>query len=139
MTQVAIIDVKEKKFRLFDSKEKALSDAFEAAGLKKGQVDFGAISQNYSIIVYEFGLSEGNESSYFRLGTQLFNGNAILFYTDYAGETIGFPPNVLEHLNSCKEVEFFTDIPSVEAAITAGRVHRPSNKINGEIFWEWNR
>jgi hypothetical protein len=139
MAQVAIIDTKLKKLLPFNSKESDLSDAFAFASLKKGEVDFGSIAEGYFIIVYEFGLMKGKQDEYFRLGTQLFNGNAILFHSNEDGATIDLPSAIIDHLNQCTMVEFFPSIDSIEEAIEAGHINRPQNSINGEIFWEWNR
>jgi hypothetical protein len=139
MVQVAILSYKAKALVAFDSKHPALDDAFPVANLQRGRVDFGTIAPNYGIIVYEFGLLEGDADAYYRLGKQLFNGNAILFKTDDKGENVNFPTAVIAHMNSCDEVEFFADIAAVEEAIAAGRVVRPQSSINGVVHWQWNK
>jgi hypothetical protein len=142
MTQVAILSYKNRKITAFDSKVPGLDDALAVANLERGKVDFGTvrgIHADFGIIVYEYGLMEGQPDAYFRISRQLFNGNAVLYLSGENGETIDLPILVINHLNSCTEVEFFDSIEAVEAAISAGRVRRPSSTVNGQVFWEWNR
>lgn len=138
MTNVAIVSTIGKSITAFNSQLPNLDDAFFIAGLDRLSVDHGTIAPRYSIIVYEFGLFRGSNDAYFRLGRQLFNGNAILYHTDDFGETIDFPTAVIDHwADGCPDVEFFPNLDAVEGAIAADRVDRPATRINGAIVWQW--
>lgn len=140
MPFVGIIDVKAREVRLFNSQSDAmLTDAKEAAGLKPFEVDHGTITQQWYIIVDEYGLLKGKSYEYFRFGRQLFNGSAVLYHTDEAGETIDVGMAVITHLNNCRDVEWFDNLHQVEEAIADGRLERPQTSINGEVVWSWNK
>lgn len=99
----------------------------------KRNVDFGVVQRGLSIVVYEYGLMEGN-GPYFSLNEQLFSGDAILFAFDEAGETIDIPEGLLLMLSP----HWFPDKAEVELGIAAGIVRRPETSVNGEVMWSWS-
>lgn len=117
-------------------------DAIALANLSQGELDFGAIGFHhdltFNIIAFEFGLIHPKQSTYFRLGPQLLNGNAVIYAANIEGETVDFPPSIFEHFEVCFKFEWFKNVDEVEAAIKADRLQRPQSSINGQVFWTWN-
>lgn len=142
MTKFACINPDKREIFIFEASN--YKEALERVGLEQGKIDFGNVghthSGSFSIMVYEFGLINPKQKTYFRLGKQLFNGSAVIFKANLEGETVDFPEQIVDHWKSgCPEFEFFKDISSVEKAISSNRVIRPQTRINNEIVWEWNR
>lgn len=117
-------------------------DALEAAGLKNGSIDFETVGAYHAntlqIIVFDLGLMNPIQNTYFRLGRQLFNGNAVLFAANMEGDTVDFPEIVASHWHVCPEFEWLASIEACEEAIKSGRLDRPQSSINGQVFWSWN-
>jgi hypothetical protein len=99
------------------------------------QVDFGTLSQNLSIVVYEYGLMRGKPNEYFALGQSLFNGNAIIFQTDEEGENADINQNSIDIIQ--RNLKFYCDPQSAEIDILLGNIIRPESSINGQVFWSW--
>lgn len=118
------------------------NDAIALANLSQGELDFGSIGFHHDltfiIVVYEFGLMNPKQSTYFRLGPQLFNGNAVIYAANIEGATVDFPSSIAEYWKDCSKFEWFANANEVEAAIAAGRVRRPQSSINGQVYWTWN-
>lgn len=78
---------------------------------------------------------DADKGEYFRLGQNLYAGNAIVFAYDEAGETIDVPERVCSGL-----IDHFERLPTrldVENAIFIGKVNRPVVTVNGEEVWRW--
>ena len=99
--------------------------------LSISNVDHGTVAPGIGIIVYEYGLLEG-EGPYFALGGQLFAGEAVLYAYDEAGETIDFPDVQLV------PPLWLATKADVEAAIKDRTVQRPYSAVNREIIWQWS-
>jgi hypothetical protein len=129
-----LIDPKKKIVDFIEGKE--LTAVYAQAGLKIGEVDHGTIFVNdegsgIAIVVYELGLFKPpQESSYFALFENLYEGGAILYAFDEHGETIDIP-------DTKPPVLFFRDGDAVERAILSGEIRRPRTAVNGETIWEW--
>lgn len=143
MPRFAIINPKEKSVTALEAKD--YQTAVAAAGLRLGELDFGTVDyfkdgSSLSIIVYEYGLLEGDESNYFAFNQRLYNGNAVLFAADEEGETTDLSTNLIQHLNiGCPMLLWFNNIFEVEDAIAKNKVIRPQSSINGTVFWSWNQ
>jgi hypothetical protein len=141
MPKFAIINTDAKTIELHNVP--VYTDAMKLVNLKRGEVDFCSIGgyhdTTFHIIVFEFGLMRPKQTTYFRLGTQLFNGNAVIFAADLEGKTVDFPSNIAEHWKVCPAFEWFASASEVEAAITTNRVLRPQSAVNGQVFWSWNK
>ena len=98
------------------------------AGLGE-DVDHGHISRALSIIVDGSGLRKPNQA-YFTIAGQLFAGNAVLYATDIAGETID--------LDAWPPIAFMSSIAIVERNIELGLIQRPTISVNGKVVWAWN-
>jgi hypothetical protein len=104
--------------------------ALKVAGLKQGQIDFGALSRYLHIAVYEFGLYLPlDQQKYFSLGRNLYIGNAVFFGSDDHGETINLP--------RLPPVMFYRDADAVERAIQRDEIDRPIVSVNGAVLWQW--
>lgn len=140
MPKYCIINTDAKTIELQDHPD--YRDALKSAGLESGSIDFGSIGHNhelsFSIMVYEFGLMRPKQKTYFRLGRQLFSGNAVIFATNLEGETVNFPTNIAEHWKVCPEFEFLPNADAAEAKIKSGRLDRPQSSVNGQVVWSWN-
>lgn len=140
MPRFAIINPKEKSVTALEAKD--YKTAVAAAGLRLGELDFGTVTQfkdgsSLSIIVYEYGLLEGNESDYFALNGRLYNGNAVLFAANEEGETIDLS---IQHLNKgLTTLLRFKNISEIEDAIAKNKVIRPQSSFNGMVYWSWNQ
>lgn len=108
-----------------------------ARKLAGGGVDHGTVYRNpergIGIIVYEYGLVEGN-GPYFELMGVLYSGHAILFGFDEGGETIDMP----EKEDFLITPLWLADKGEVELAIAAGLVQRPETRVNGALIWSWS-
>lgn len=131
MPQLLLIQPKERKLEVKDLSSIDKAKEF----LNLDGVDFGSLTQNIGIIVYEFGLMRGKPDEYFRISTQLFNGNAIIFQTDDQGETISIIPPYVGAVS--KYIAFYNNPQEMEKDILLGNVLRPQTSINGEILWQW--
>jgi hypothetical protein len=126
--QFQIIDSDKASVRSF--KCASLDQAMVAAGLTPGQVDFGGVSENTSIVVFEFGMFLPKEKCrFFSINRSLYVGNAVLFGHDERGETIDLP--------SPPPVIFYRDYSSVEQAINWNQIDRPQISVNGTVLWRW--
>lgn len=96
-------------------------------------VDHGVVQRGVGIVVYEYGLLQG-DGPYFSISGQLFSGDAILYGYDKRGDSVDMPNGWLPPL-----LAFYARKEEVEAAISWGLVHRPRATINGKTTWEWNR
>ena len=123
----------EREVRLIEAAD--FQKAKQLAGLGDVDVDFGTIDKHHSIVVYEYCLYEDPaKAPYWRLGSKLYSGNAVLFAND-GPDTVemDWMPALVS-----KQIEFFEGgREEIEAAIAAGRVERPEARINGELVWEW--
>lgn len=143
MPRFAIINPKEKSVTALEAKD--YQTAVGAAGLRLDELDFGTVASfkdgsSLSIIVYEYGLLEGDESDYFALNGRLYNGYAVLFTANEEGETTDLSANLIQHLNmGCPMLLWFNDISEAEEAIAKNKVIRPQSSINGMVFWSWNQ
>jgi len=112
-----------------------LEEAMKPMGLTYGQIDFGTLwrdpvyGHGTSIVVYQFGLFRGKDGHYFSIGPQLYEGNAVVFDFNRAGDTVG--------LHTPPMVQFYRNANAVERAIDRGEIRRPSFAINNEIAWQW--
>lgn len=112
----------------------SFDDALEAAGLKPGQIDFGALSRALSIVVYEYGLFEPMEQTdYFSIKRKLYAGNALIYATNEAGETISLPPSKKFPV----EVKFYDDGKAALQAIEMEEIDQPSISIGDTVEWVW--
>lgn len=107
----------------------SLDEALEQAVLQRGHVDFGRLSRNASIVVYEFGLFAASGMAYFAINRAMYAGNAVIFATDDGGNTTDLPdlPPVL----------WLPTRMEAEKAILLGTVIRPQMAVNGVVSWEW--
>jgi hypothetical protein len=110
-------------------------------------LDFGTIAQleagrRLSIIVYEYGLVGGPNASkyYFAINRQLFNGAAVIFASDYKGDTISVPENLAIHLDSgdCTDFHWISSANEAERLIIDKKVDRPQRAVNGVVDWQWS-
>lgn len=109
-----------------------LQAAAKALGLRMGAVDFGGLTPNLNLIVYEFGLFvDPDAQRFFAVGMQLYAGNAVIFQTNDAGDTV----DLSEPLPL---IRFFPTAKDVEQAISAGQIRRPQTAVNGQVTWQWN-
>lgn len=137
----AIIKPSERKIEVEDFDH--YRDALKAAGLDGIGLDFGTVARwpdesTLNIMVYEFGLLEPKDPTYFIFNKQLFNGNAVVYKADAEGETVDFNPNLVKHLESeCPDFLWLESAQEAESAIAAGRARRPQSSINGVVTWEW--
>lgn len=133
----AIIKSAAKQIELVD--EPDVWAAMEAhTDLKRGEIDFGSLSREVKIIVYEFGMflePDDPRDHHFSLGRQLFVGDAVIFASDDEGETIDFTDKNLVLLKAV--THFYQSRATVEYAIRNGRIDRPQMSLNGEIIWQW--
>jgi hypothetical protein len=120
-----------REFRADDYKQ-----AMAEAGLKQGQIDFGTLTTNLSIIVYDYGLLEGKEN-FFSIAKQLYQGNAVIYNCNDEGETIDV--NRLMLPNLLQFWDWYKTVDDVEKGIAEDRVRRPSAAVNGKVVWEWNK
>jgi hypothetical protein len=126
MTRFVRIDPTAKTVTAVEAEE-----AIDAAQtLKSGEIDFGTVAPGISIIVWEYGLLEG-DGPYFVLDQQLYAGEAILYGYDEAGETVDMPTLADPPL-------WLADKTEVELAILAGLVERPESRVNGALIWRWS-
>lgn len=102
--------------------------AIEAAGLKPGEVDFGSIARDLSIIVYQFGLYEPENMHHFSINGTLYAGGAVI-YQHQCGETVD--------LDKLPSISFHGGAETTEAAIQSGIVLRPWFGVNEVQMWEW--
>jgi hypothetical protein len=124
-----IVNAAESKAEIVDLPD--VQDAILAAGLKRGEVDFGSVSRHLAFIVFEYGLfTPPEEQSYFGMAGRLVAGNAVLFGVDDAGETVD--------LEQLPPIRFFgRGREEAEMAIAMGVVARPQTAINGVVLWQW--
>jgi hypothetical protein len=129
----AIINAKEHTVTVGDYKD--IGAAKKAAGLDG--VDFGSLSRELAIVVYEFGLLDPPGSQYyFSIARGMFAGNAVLFRVDEAGETI----DIQLTSNLLTQFKWYDqDVNKIERAIAEGDLIRPQRSINGEVTWSWNK
>ena len=110
-----------------------LEEAMKPMGLTYGQIDFGTLWRDpvygHGTSMYQFGLFRGKEGHYFSIGPRLYEGNAVMFGFNKAGDTIS--------LHTPPVVQFYRNANAVERAIDRGEIRRPSFAINNEIAWQW--
>lgn len=112
-----------------------LSAALAAVGLHIGEVDFGSLMPDHSIVVYEFGLFEPPaQQHYFALGKNLYAGNAVVF-AEVEGESGDVSKECWNLLRS--NLHWFGGMQEVEKAIDQEQIIQPSIKVNGEVVWVW--
>jgi hypothetical protein len=142
MTRYAIIEPQARKIRtgLFNDYRDAVRDA----GLNPSELDFGTCARwpdgrTLSIIVYEFGLMNGDPSAYFGFNGSLYNGPAVLFMANSEGETIDISEALVAHFasESCPHFLWFADLSEVEDAIRLRKIARPQSAVNGKVVWQW--
>lgn len=127
MTRFVHIDPKARTITAIDAKDPHSA----VPSLTLGNVDHGVVTPGIGIIVYEWGLREG-DGPYFALGGQLYAGDAVLYGYDEAGETIDMPADIAAPLL------WLADKSAVESAIRFGLVDRPQVSVNGVVEWRWN-
>ncbi len=99
-------------------------------------VDFGSLNKGLSIIVAEFGLvGDGADDAYFSIGSQLFNGTAIVFAHDEHGDDVDISPGNTMLLTM--NMRWYASPAGVEMAIRENSIRRPVATFNGEVFWQW--
>jgi hypothetical protein len=111
-----------------------VTGVYAQVGLKKNQVDHGVLytlpnRESLNIVVYEAGLFKGDQGHYFSIGSHLYEGGAVVYAADEAGETVS--------LNHKPPVMFFRDVQEVEYAIATGEVVRPQRAFGKEVTWRW--
>jgi hypothetical protein len=111
-----------------------VTGVYEQVGLEKNQVDHGALyrfenGESLNIVVYEAGLFRGDQGRYFSIGNHLYEGGAVIYAADEAGETIS--------VNHKPPVMFYRDVREVEYAIETGEVIRPQRAFGEEVTWMW--
>lgn len=106
--------------------------ALRAAGLRRGEIDFGHVCRGLEIVVDEYSLLQERQA-YFALLGSLYGGGALLFQVDGEGETVDFEANAL----LMGTLQFFADAAEAEAAIRRLEVERPRQTVNGVVTWEW--
>lgn len=109
-----------------------LREAAWSLGLDMSAVDFGSLSRQIHLVVYEFGLrADPRTQCFFSVAGQLYAGNAAIFQVDDRGDTVDLseplPP-----------IRFLPTVEDVERAISAGEIMRPQIAVNGEVVWQWN-
>ena len=109
----------------------SFDSALRSAGLDPKAVDHGTVGEGLGIVVYEYGLFKPTETSaYFTINGRLFEGPAVLYGYDKAGETV-------EARTSPSQPILFRTADEVEAEIVGGRVNRPTMSVNGRVLWQW--
>lgn len=112
-----------------------LSAALAAVGLHTGEIDFGSLMPDHSIVVYEFGLFEPPaQQHYFALGKNLYAGNAVVF-----AEVEGKPSDVTKecwHLLR-SNLRWFDSVQEIEKAIDDEEIIQPSISVDGKVVWVW--
>ena len=136
MTRIIVIDPRDRTITTLevDAKAGPLHASIITPG--KGGVDHGQLMPGFHIIVNGFGLvGDGEDTGYFSLGRQLFNGAAVVYATDEAGETIDTDQEQLDLIKAV--AHFYGSTGEVEAAIASYRLQRPQMSINGKVVWRW--
>src|SRR5262245_37661642 len=125
-----IIKAKEQKVEFVDLPN--FDAALKATGLEKGRIDFGTLTPNIHIVVYEFGLLEPPaDHSFVAIGRQVLAGNVLMFGSDDEGDTADIP------LEKPPAISFFPNSKAVEKSIQLGLVDRPQSTVNGVVTWQW--
>jgi len=106
--------------------------ALRAAGLRRGEIDFGSVCRGLEIVVDEYSLMQERQA-YFGLLGGLYGGGAVLFQVDGEGATVDFQANPF----LMGTLQFFADAAEAEAAIRRLEVERPTQSVNGVVTWEW--
>lgn len=106
----AKIDAKARRLEVFDVEGGSYDAAMARAGLQRGAVDHGQVMAGIGIVVHEHGLmADADKQFYFRIGSRLYAGNALLYAFDEAGKTRDFPGDdarlVWQHLAFFLEVK----------------------------------
>ena len=110
-----------------------LRSAMIVMGLK--DVDHGIVEKGIAIVVYEHGLFESENCSWFSLNGRLYAGNAVFYGFDEMGETVELETS--QRVRIASNIRFLFHFTDVERAIEAGYVKRPEIKINGAVIWRW--
>jgi hypothetical protein len=126
------IDPRSAKVELVSADE--LTEVYEQVGLKPNEVDHGVLyrfgnGESLNIVVYEAGLFLGDQGRYFSIGNHLYEGGAVVYAADEAGETVS--------ANHKPPVMFYRDVREVEYAIETGEVARPQRAFGEEVTWMW--
>jgi hypothetical protein len=126
------IDPRSASVELVSAKE--VADVYAQVGLEKNRVDHGVLyrfanRESLNIVVYEAGLFKGDQGRYFSIGTHLYEGGAVVYAADEAGETVS--------VNHKPPVMFYRDVREVEYAIETGEVVRPQRAFGEEVTWKW--
>lgn len=106
-----------------------------AAGLTPHAVDHGTVGRpvvgrgGVCIVVDERGLL--GEPHYFSIHGSLYNGAAVLYAYDAAGETVDIEPYQIPLALWHGSVE------NVEKAISDGSVIRPQATVADKVIWSW--
>jgi hypothetical protein len=117
---------------------KDATEAVKAASLQPGQVDHGTLTHNLAIIVYEFSLKQPpHEQHFFRIGHNLYAGNAVLYSYNEMGETVDLHIRS-GSLSNRLRFKFYQSIDEIESDIATGELNRPQMSVNGEVLWQWN-
>jgi len=124
-----IVNAKLRTAKILDLPD--IDTAKRVARLKPLEVDHGSITRHMHIIVYEFSLFVPvDKQVWYCIGRQLYGGNAVVYASDDAGETIDMsmlPPPII----------WFKDAAAVEQAIGWGQIERPITAFNGAVLWRW--
>jgi hypothetical protein len=126
------IDPKRASVELVEADE--LTEVYGQVGLKSSEVDHGVLyrfdnGESLNIVVYEAGLFRGDQGRYFSIGNHLYEGGAVVYAADEAGETIS--------VNHKPPVMFYRDVREVEYAIDTREVVRPQRALGQEVTWMW--
>lgn len=126
----AVVLPAEKRITVVDVPD--LRDAIRRAGLEPGAVDHGHVFRGLGVVVGEHGLYvPPAEQSYFSISRRLYAGNAVLYATNDAGDTVDY-----DHGGRWFG-EWFDDAAGVEVAVAAGRVERPTLAVGADVVWRW--
>jgi hypothetical protein len=131
--QFMIIETELRTIRNVDAE--SLDDVIAMAGLKRGAIDFGALTPYMSIIVGEYAMFVPAErQSYVAIGDHLYAGNAVVFGVDHGGATTDIEITAHAFGSACR---FMRGEQQVENAIKANAVERPQISVDGNVIWQW--
>lgn len=131
-----IIDARRKLARIDDFRD--LVHAETSVGLDPKCVDHGSIRRGVGYVVHDFSLFvPADKQDYFRIGSRLIAGHAVLYAYDKTGETIDFEIELGFDAMWAFGIQFFESAARVEEAIASKLVLRPMISINGDPIWRW--
>jgi hypothetical protein len=130
--------IKPKQQKVIPIEARDFAEALPQAGLKSGEIDFGAFRRDDDYLigyaVYEYSnFVAPQEQSYAIFNGAFIAGNALVYYANPMGETISLPNIAMIQ----KLTSYLPAARDVEQAIADGRVRRPAIVINGKVYWAW--